>query len=88
MALTIRPTPEQDALLQKIQTEFGEKAQAKALFRGCAEYVKLAPQHAQLKAEHKDLQQQYNALLKAASGYIHAQNTLFEAVADSQHNPT
>lgn len=84
MVLTLRPTEEQQRLLEKVQMLFNEPALTKSIFACCVDYLKLRTANAKLEQDHKALQRRYEELLNTTSQYVSAQDQLRATVLQHQ----
>lgn len=84
MALTLRPTVEQQQLLEKVQVLFGESTITKAIYACCTEYIRLRSSHAKLEQDNAALQRRYDELLSSTNQYISAQDHLRATVLHQQ----
>lgn len=84
MVLTLRPTEEQQHLLEKVQMLFNESALTKSIFACCTDYLRLRTANAKLEQDHKALQRRYEELLNTTNQYISAQDQLRSTVLQHQ----
>ena len=81
MALTLRPSDEQQKVLEQCQALLGENTITKSVYRTAEEYIRLRQKHTRLEEDHEILQRQYNELLHSTKAFYVADTRLRELIA-------
>lgn len=81
MALTLRPSDEQQKALEQCQALLGENTITKSVYRTAEEYIRLRQKHTRLEQDHEILQRQYNELLHSTKAFYVADTKLRELIA-------
>ena len=69
MALTLRPTDEQQKILEQCQALVGENTISKAIYKALSEYIELRQRYARLELEHKNTCNRLSVYEEAVSDY-------------------
>lgn len=69
MALTLRPSDEQQKILEQCQALVGENTISKAIYKALSEYIELRERHARLELEHKNVRSRLSVFEEAVCDY-------------------
>ncbi len=76
MALTIRPTDEQQDILAKVQRLTAEVTYSKAIFKGLTEYIQLKKEFEELEKKYQSLTESHSELKDTVALYVMARTKL------------